>query len=82
MALSKQDREEIVGIIKLTVNGKIDGLHEKVDNQQTNLAAFIEKLDPVIEAMGWLNTTKKVTTWVGGLAISVASIIALGKYFN
>jgi hypothetical protein len=80
--LSDKDREEIKEIIQLTVNGKIDKLHVKVDGQRDDLNLFIAKLDPVIDAMGWLNTTKRAVTWVGGLAGSIAAVFALQNYFN
>ena len=80
--LSEKDRKEIIEIIQLTVNGKIDRLHIKVDAQQESLDTFIKKLDPVIDAMGWLNTTKKMIAWVGGIAGSLAAIFALSNLFQ
>lgn len=80
--LSDNDREEIKEIIKLTVNGKIDKLHDKVDRQKEDFDILISKLDPVIDAIGWLNTTKRAVTWVGGVAGSVAAVFALQNYLK
>lgn len=80
--LSKEDRDDIISIIKLTVNGKIDKLHDKVDGQQDQLNSFIQKLEPVIDAVSWINTSKRAVTWMGGVAASVAAIFALNNYLK
>ena len=41
MALSKQDREEIIEIIELKVNGKIDTLQEEVRIHNEEVMPFI-----------------------------------------
>lgn len=69
MALSTKDKDEIIAIIKITVNGKIDSLDQKLD-------AHLEKMDPVIDGLAWLSSSRKFILWVGGIAASVASIIA------
>ena len=80
--LSEIDRKEIIDIIKLTVNGKIDRLHTKVDNHHIEMEAFITRLDPVIDAMGWLSTTRRAVTWIGGIAGSLAAVFTLNNIFQ
>lgn len=69
MALSTQDRKEIANIIKQTINGKIDNLtirHDKLE----------QKLDPLIDGLQWIETTRKFIIWV---AVPVTALIALIK---
>lgn len=69
MALSKEDREEITILIHTVVNGNIRRVEEKVDLLNSNI-------NPILEAVMWVNTTKKVTVWVAGFIVSLASVIA------
>ena len=75
MALSTKDKEEIVTIIKTTVNGKIDRLDQKLE-------AHLIKMDPVIDGLAWLSSSRQFVLWVGGIAASVASIIAAINIFR
>lgn len=79
MALSKKDTEEIVLIIKTTVNGKIDKMDQKLEEHCSEHMAFIEKLDPVIDGLQWLNTTRRFVLWAGGIVASIAGILTIFK---
>lgn len=69
MALSKQDKEEITLLIHTVVNGNIRRVEDKVDRLNSNI-------DPLIEAVAWITTTKKVVIWVSGFVVSIASVVA------
>ena len=72
MALSKQDKKEIIEIIVKTVNGKIDKLDAKLDAHLTEISTFID---------GWRgakvigNTIK----WIAGVLINIGESIAVLK---
>lgn len=72
MALSVKDKEELVGVIKLTVNGKIDKLNEKLDKH-------IENMEPVIDGLHWIESTRKFVLWVGAPIGAVLAFFASFK---
>jgi hypothetical protein len=82
MALSKLDREEIKGIIKLTVNGKIDRIDEKLDAHIETHSKIANELEIVVDAVKWISTTRKFVLWVGGFFGSVGTIVALFKFLD
>jgi len=75
MALSTEDREEIKGMIKSVVNGKIDKMSEKLD-------AHILTLEPISEAIMWINSTRKFLLWSSAIVVSFISTITLFKYLK
>jgi hypothetical protein len=61
--MTKQDEIElIVGAVKEAVqehvNGKIEGLHKKLD-------CHITKMEPVIDALGFVQVLHKFIKWIG-----------------
>lgn len=86
MSLSNEDREEIANTIRLVVNGNIKRIEEKLDghierhNEMAELySGIIDNLKPVADAVEWINTTKKIVLWVGGIAAAIGGILALTK---
>lgn len=69
MALTKQDKEEITQLVERVVNGNIKRVENKVDLQ-------LKKLEPVVEAVMWINTTKKIATYVAGAIVTIATTVA------
>jgi hypothetical protein len=79
MALSKEDRDEIVGTIRLVVNGNINRVEAKLDGHIQQHSELVEKLEPVIGAAQWVKVTKKLFAYLMGVLISIASLWALIK---
>lgn len=87
MALSNEDRQEIANTIKLVVNGNIKRVEEKLDGHIVRHTELVDKhqellteLKPVVEAVQWINTTKKFVVYIGGMAAAVGGILALIKF--
>jgi hypothetical protein len=74
MALTNEERKEIQEIIKLTVNGKIDRLTNLVETHIVTVA-------PVVEAVMWINSTRKFLLYFSSIAIAIASFVTLYKLF-
>ncbi len=77
MALSVEDREEITNIVKTTVNGKIDKMNATLDVHIEQHNSVVDEIRVVIEAVQWINSTRKFMVWVGGIAAAVASFFAV-----
>ena len=77
MALSQIDRDEITSMIKLTVNGKIDKMNESLNVHIEQHNSVVDEIRVVIEAVQWINSTRKFMVWVGGIATAVASFFAV-----
>ncbi len=82
MALSNEDRQEIANTIKLVVNGNIKRVEDKLDGhieKHTELLIkhqeLITNLEPVVEAVQWINTTKKAAVYFGGFILAVGGLI-------
>ncbi len=71
MALSKQDREEIVEIIKLTVNGKVDNLSDRMDEH-------IRLTQPYVQAGAGLRIIYKVIIAAAALFVALDQIMDYG----
>ena len=82
MALSKLDREEITSMIKTTVNGKIDKIDEKLTNHIDKHDKMLDEVKVLVDAVRWLDTTRKVAVWLGGLAAAIAGIVGLQSLFK
>ena len=67
MALSKQDREETVDIIKLTVNGKIDALRMEVKDH-------IDKVEPYMKAASGIQVLWRLLLGIAAFAIALDQI--------
>lgn len=65
--------------IQTTVNGKIDKMNEKLDKHVTEHEQLMDKLDPIVDAVQWINTTKNYVMWISGLIAAVGSAIAVFK---
>lgn len=74
MALSKQDKKEIVEIIVETVNGKIDKLAEKFEIHE-------EKMEPIFEVYKTTNNVARFMRWLSYVIISLGVIVAAFKGF-
>ena len=77
MSLSVEDREEITSIIKTTVNGKIDRMNDKLDVHIEQHNSVVDEIRVVIEAVQWLNSTRKFMIWGGGMVAALVSCFAL-----
>lgn len=81
MALSTQDREEISLTIRTVVNGNIKRVEEKLDNHiETHDKAFegvFKTLEPVVEGVRWINTTRKFVLWIAGFAIAITGTLTI-----
>lgn len=77
MSLSAEDREEITNLIKVVVNGNIKRVEEKVDRNAEQHLILIERLNPIVEAVMWINTTRKALLWIASIAVSIASTLSL-----
>lgn len=82
MSLSKLDRDEITSMIKVTVNGKIDKMSDKLDQHIDMHSSIQTELTTVVDAIRWINTTRKFILWIGATAAAVASFFTLGNYFK
>lgn len=71
MALSKQDREEIIEIITLTVNGKIDSLSSRMDTH-------IAQTQPYIQAASGFKIIYKVVIAIAALFVALDQILNFG----
>lgn len=86
MALSNTDREEIGNTIRIVVNGNIKRVEDKLDihisrhdEMFENYKELTLKLEPVVEAVQWINTTKRFVLWVAGFAAAIGAILAIQK---
>ena len=83
MALSTQDREEISLTIRTVVNGNIKRVEEKLDNHIENHDKAFEDvfktLEPVVEGVQWINTTRKFSLWVAGFVVAIAGAVTIFK---
>jgi hypothetical protein len=75
MALSKNDREEITNLIQTVVNGNIRRVGDKVEELH-------EKMEPVIEAIQWVETTRKIVVRVSAFVVAVSGIAASYNIFR
>lgn len=76
MALSVEDREEITNIVKTTVNGKIDKMNDKLDVHIEQHNSVVDEIRVVIEAVQWINSTRKFMIWGGGIVAALVSYFA------
>jgi hypothetical protein len=44
-----------------------------------NYKELSDNLAPVVDAVQWINTTKRFVLYVGGIAASIAAVITLSK---
>jgi len=82
MALSQIDRDEITNMIKLTVNGKIDKMNESLNVHIEQHNSVVDEIRVVIEAVQWINSTRKFMIWVGGTAASLAALFTLWNHIK
>ena len=75
MALSKEDREEIVEIIQLTVNGKIDRLDERIVKLCESVQAHQEEVKPFMDGWRGAKVFGNLAKWIAGVAIAIAAIV-------
>lgn len=81
MALSNTDREEIGQLIRTVVNGNIIRLEGKLDGHIEKHEEIYTELTAIVEAVQWINTSKRFITWFGGIAGGLAAtwtLIRLG----
>ena len=65
--------------IKFTVNGKIDRLNEKFDKHIAEHDKLAEKIDPLVDAVRWINSSRKFIIWIGAPVAVIGSTIATLK---
>ena len=72
MALSTEDRKEIVDIITLTVNGKIDRLDRKFTEHQDEMA-------PIVEGWKTVKNGRNFIVWIGAPLAVMGAMLAFFK---
>jgi len=72
MALSHEDRQEIVDIITLTVNGKIDQLNQKFSEHK-------EEMEPIVKGWRTVNNGRNFIIWVGAPLAVIGAIVTFFK---
>lgn len=80
MSLSKENEEAIALIIQQTVNGKIKRIEDKLDGHILRTEEIASDIKPVLEAIVWIDSTRKFLLYIGGIVGVVASILALAKF--
>ncbi len=65
--------------IRVTVNGKIDNLTKMLDKHIAEHDKLSEKLDPLLDAVRWINTSRKFIVWIGVPVATVGAMIASVK---
>lgn len=65
--------------IKVTVNGKIDNLTKMLDNHIAEHDKLTEKLDPLVDAVRWINTSRKFVVWIGVPIATIGTMVATIK---
>jgi ABC-type transport system involved in cytochrome bd biosynthesis fused ATPase/permease subunit len=89
-AYRKELTEEVKGMIKLTVNGKIDRLTENVELTDRKLVDFIKESQPVIDAFKEDQTVnkalsrkaKKILFWLGGIVTVFGALYFLVPFIK
>lgn len=61
------------------LNGKIDHLTKMLDDHLTEHDKLTEKLDPLLDAIRWINTSRKFIVWIGVPIAAMGAMIASVK---
>lgn len=61
------------------LNGKIDHLTKMFDDHLTEHDKLTEKLDPLLDAVRWINTSRKFIVWIGVPIATMGAMIASVK---
>lgn len=72
MALSKTDREEIIDIIRLTVNGKIDRLTISLEDHK-------EEMKPIVDGWRTVSLGRNFILWISATLASIGIIVTFFK---
>ena len=75
--MTPEDREEIIDVIRHTVNGKIDKLDAKLQVHMDKHDEQWDQVRPVVEGFQGAKVVGNSFKWLGGIALTAAALFAL-----
>ena len=79
MALRKDTKEEIKIAVEQVVNGKLDKIHETMENHMKKENERWNSIQPAIDLIEGAVVAKKITVWTAGFIAASASIYTIIK---
>lgn len=81
--MTDKDKREMAALvsetIKIVVNGKIDRLHELVNEEREENRRHREELQPLLDLLRGARVTQKVIVWATSIIIAIGSTFVLVK---
>jgi len=76
MALSKQDKKDMIYIIEKTIERKVNG---KVDHLTDRLETHMEEIQPFLDLVRGSVVARKLIIWTTSLIIAVVTVFLMIK---